>query len=961
MERYEPISVLGYGSFAMVIRARERHTGKDVAIKHFTIKRGDKTAYFSELKMIMRLDHPHIVQCVDLFDASTDSSDLIFEFADRGSLRERLPGAVPFPADQSLQIMVQVARGLAHAHRNHIIHRDIKPENILIFGRSHRELYKITDFGVAKFIGLTNKAMTSIGSPGYMAPEQFYDEYDLKSDIYALGILLFELLHGDVPFSGSPVDVFKGHLEGEIPFADHIHPRLVELVSSMAAKKAVERPSAEELVTRLEEVCAALDVDIPALGEAIEDLSSSQAEIITGASGRVSFVKPGDLFEHAFATAAPTGDAVDQPTEQTAPGEHAIHTDATVDLEPQEVPVEQPEAREPSHAADAQTSAEVAQTSAEVVEEAPEEGVEEKAAADAAGTDSAAPGETADSDPSEETAIEEEPEGVAPAALAETDNQVEHFAIEPEPGVALPEQPTEALAEGAPAIVGTDEEADAVDRVDAEGAQESPDVAEPVEEISGEPDADEEPDPVFEVDEETGEEDAGFAEAGEGEEELGLLDEAPSDPEPEPEAEPEPAPASAGPLSAPADDDDDGDPFSFFDSSPSFDPSTVPDSPVSAEPESSPVAVGQRDDSESGQDIASLGEEVAPAALPAADASAEAVAQLREDFFGEGFEDAVPADLYVPESLKELDVSESSSVGALRISKLWSRTTDTGARRLLNLDDGRDMLLIGTKGINEVKSNGSPGKRLFETAPDTVGLPSHGALPLICNNTILVMSDHEMTDKAWELEAEIDQLAVAHDLSAVALMIGHNVCFHDADGNQLWTARLDHEAGGFFISFDEENALMIVSLDSDDHAVHFYNSEGTQVESHWLPGRIVAATRSRAAAGAWVLVRLRMCYQFFRVARQGIRGYCKTQREFRDLVGAQSWIVARDGDETLWVIDPIRGDESPVHVEGDVLDYELGTNNDQLYLLERRGEILKYLTAFEMKSREQDDAETSQP
>ena len=82
-----------------------------------------------------------------------------------------------------------MAQGLAYAHRQGIVHRDLKPENILCFDSPTSTTYKMTNFGIAKFIGLSGQAKTSIGSPAYMAPEQFYDRYSFQSDIYALGIV----------------------------------------------------------------------------------------------------------------------------------------------------------------------------------------------------------------------------------------------------------------------------------------------------------------------------------------------------------------------------------------------------------------------------------------------------------------------------------------------------------------------------------------------------------------------------------------------------------------------------------------------------------------------------------------------------------------------------------------------------------------------------------------------------
>lgn len=259
---YEPLAVVGYGAFAMVVKAIERESGRLVAIKHFQTAGGQRKKYFQELKFIMRLNHPHIVRCLDVSSADEDTSDLVLEFAEGGSLRERLFENVPLDVADAMTIVNQAARGLVHAHGQGIVHRDMKPENILMFRRDGMGptgteklgdwLFKISDFGIAKYIGLQNKTMTSIGSPAYMAPEQFYDEYDLKTDIYALGAILFELLHGRVPFDGSPAVIFKGHLEQMPAVRPDLPESVTALLMRMMDKKAVARPSAEQLSLELE-------------------------------------------------------------------------------------------------------------------------------------------------------------------------------------------------------------------------------------------------------------------------------------------------------------------------------------------------------------------------------------------------------------------------------------------------------------------------------------------------------------------------------------------------------------------------------------------------------------------------------------------------------------------------------------------------------------------------------------
>ncbi|MGF1571458.1 MAG: serine/threonine-protein kinase [Sumerlaeia bacterium] len=287
-ERYEPADILGYGAFAMVVKARDKTNNQMVAIKHLQTKQGDKKKFFRELNLSTRLRHPNIVRCLDVYASNDQSSDMVFEFADQGMLRTYLPEGEPFDFAQTLKVIADIVLGLDYAHSQGVVHRDLKPENILVFSNPEKKdelIYKIADFGVAKLLGPSKKTATSIGSPSYMAPEQFYDSYDLSSDVYAVGIIFYELMHGFVPFSGSAAEIFKGHLEGTLNYRDELHPEIKKLIHEMLLKTPGARPKAKEVFQRIQKIAQTFDLQLDAqLSDTPDELITRDEEKTTGFS-----------------------------------------------------------------------------------------------------------------------------------------------------------------------------------------------------------------------------------------------------------------------------------------------------------------------------------------------------------------------------------------------------------------------------------------------------------------------------------------------------------------------------------------------------------------------------------------------------------------------------------------------------------------------------------------------------
>ncbi len=267
---------LGQGGMATVYLAEDLKHHRKVAVK---VLRPELAAslgpdrFFREIEVAAQLQHPHILPLFDsgasgraTASAADDSSAeflwYAMPFVDGETLRDRLARTGELPVHDAIRILVEVADALAHAHTNGVAHRDIKPENILLSGRHAL----VSDFGVAKAVSeatgrqqLTT-AGVALGTPAYMAPEQAAADphLDHRVDIYALGVLAYELLTGRTPFSGrTPQETLAAHVmqtpEPVSRLRPGISPAFEAIVMKCLAKRPADRfQSAEELVTALE-------------------------------------------------------------------------------------------------------------------------------------------------------------------------------------------------------------------------------------------------------------------------------------------------------------------------------------------------------------------------------------------------------------------------------------------------------------------------------------------------------------------------------------------------------------------------------------------------------------------------------------------------------------------------------------------------------------------------------------
>jgi serine/threonine-protein kinase len=267
--KYEIVRLLGEGGMGVVYLAKDVHTGTDVVLKAVRADlahRADiRERTMDEGRALARIDHPNVVH-LNAVVAEGDELWLVMQYVEGQSLDKVVAGYVaehrPMPLDEALRLFRQIALGIAAAHAEGVIHRDLKPANVLV--RRKDGVAKVTDFGIAKSAADAREGRIQtkgiIGSVWYMSPEQVTGRRDLdrRVDVYALGILLYELLVGRVPFDAeSDYDIMRMQAEAPLPLvatqrAD-VPAALDALLQKACAKDRDARfESCEELLVALD-------------------------------------------------------------------------------------------------------------------------------------------------------------------------------------------------------------------------------------------------------------------------------------------------------------------------------------------------------------------------------------------------------------------------------------------------------------------------------------------------------------------------------------------------------------------------------------------------------------------------------------------------------------------------------------------------------------------------------------
>ncbi|GAB4117220.1 MAG: hypothetical protein Fur0026_05260 [Sideroxydans sp.] len=240
--RYEIIGELGQGAMGVVYKARDPLIDREVAIKTINLslameERDEYEArFYQEAKAAGRLSHPNIVTIYDV-GRSEDIAYIAMEYLQGRELRDILNETPVLPVNEVIDIVVQTALGLAYAHEHDIVHRDVKPSNVMVVRDGH---VKITDFGIARMASAAVRTQTGmvLGSPKYMSPEQVMGKVtDRRSDIFSLGVVLYEMLTGKVPFIGENVNAIMYQTLNTIPVPpSSVNPAVPEMLDYIIAK-----------------------------------------------------------------------------------------------------------------------------------------------------------------------------------------------------------------------------------------------------------------------------------------------------------------------------------------------------------------------------------------------------------------------------------------------------------------------------------------------------------------------------------------------------------------------------------------------------------------------------------------------------------------------------------------------------------------------------------------------------
>ena len=273
-DRYEIIEGIGAGGMSDVYKAKDNVLGRFVAIKvlrqEFTEDMNFVTKFHAEAQAAAGLEHPNIV---NIYDVGSDNSMhyIVMEYIDGITLKSYIEKKGQLTDKEAISIAIQVGRGIEAAHNKNIIHRDIKPQNIMI---SKQGKVKVTDFGIAKAVNANTIHSDVMGSVHYSSPEQARNGFvDVKSDIYSLGIVMYEMVTGRVPFDGdTTVAIAIQHIQEEIESPRTYAPDLPVSLEKIILKTTQKSPdrrymSMADLLVDLKRALQEPDVDFVSIPE----------------------------------------------------------------------------------------------------------------------------------------------------------------------------------------------------------------------------------------------------------------------------------------------------------------------------------------------------------------------------------------------------------------------------------------------------------------------------------------------------------------------------------------------------------------------------------------------------------------------------------------------------------------------------------------------------------------------
>ena len=239
--QYRSLGLVGHGQFGRVYCAIHRKTGQFVAIKDLHKDRFPTHKFLRELRFLISLEHPNIVTCHAL-EHSSSGRQLVLDYCEGGNLRSILNSDTVLTLEEILGFMLDLLAALNHAHQQGIVHCDIKPENILLQLTPGGWTARISDFGIARLSQEGHESeMGHTGSPAYMAPERFYNQHPKASDLYAVGVIFYELLLGHRPFTGTPMELMVAHLNQVPDIPDSLAPEFRNIITKSLQKLLPKR------------------------------------------------------------------------------------------------------------------------------------------------------------------------------------------------------------------------------------------------------------------------------------------------------------------------------------------------------------------------------------------------------------------------------------------------------------------------------------------------------------------------------------------------------------------------------------------------------------------------------------------------------------------------------------------------------------------------------------------------
>ena len=257
---YRIINQIGRGGMANVYKAYQASVDRYVAIKVLPSQLAESkefaTRFHQEARIIAKLEHPHILPVFD-YGESDGVAYFVMRYLDAGTLKDKMVAGRPLPLNEIDRIFTQLTDALSYAHSFGIIHRDLKPANALI--DSHGNIF-LTDFGIARLLESASPRLTQtdaiMGTPAYISPEQAQgNDVDQRSDIYSLGIILYEMVTGGVPFvADTPLAVLFKHISDPLPLPSLVKPDVPPAIEKVILKALAKDPkdrfsSADEFIT----------------------------------------------------------------------------------------------------------------------------------------------------------------------------------------------------------------------------------------------------------------------------------------------------------------------------------------------------------------------------------------------------------------------------------------------------------------------------------------------------------------------------------------------------------------------------------------------------------------------------------------------------------------------------------------------------------------------------------------